>query len=375
MNVIYVANTRLPTEKAHGYQIMKMCEALASQGCVVELVVPRRKRFIVKDPFSYWVVARIFRIIELPTTDFISGNTVPRKIAFLIDAASFAFQAFRYTRKKRDINAVFARDREIAFLSLIVKTTMIFEVHFLPRMMRLYRFLWRNIYAIITITHGLKVLLKNADFDERRIAVLPDGVDLNVFKNLPPKAKLRKELGISDDQFIVLYAGQLFSWKGIQTLIASAKKLPKENAVFIIGGSGTDIQKLKSEASNNVVFVGHVLPQQVPKWLCVADILVLPNSARFDISKYYTSPLKLFEYMASGVPIVASDLPSLREILNERNAFFFEPDNAVSLADTLIAVRNNYVEAEKRAKRARDEVRRYTWERRAEHICAILRNI
>ena len=375
MNIVYVANTRLPTEKAHGYQIMKMCEALASQGCAVELVVPRRKRLVAEGPFSYWGIRQSFSIIELSSPDLISKKYIPRFVAFWIDACFFSASAFFYVRKKKNIDIIYARDREVSVLSLFLGVPMIFEVHFLPRALFLYKTLWRQLYKIITITQGLKLLLVGAGFKESRIMVLPDGVDLNVFKNLPSKAELRKELGISDDQFIVLYAGQLFSWKGVQTLIASAKKLPRESAVFIVGGTDADIQKLKGEASHNVVFVGHVLPQQVPKWLCAADVLVLPNSARFDISKYYTSPLKLFEYMASGIPIVASDLPSLREILNEQNSFFFVPDNAISLADSLITVRNNYVEAEKRAKRARDEVKCYTWERRAEHICAILRNI
>ena len=354
---------------------MKMCEALASQGCAVELVVPRRKRLIAEGPFSYWGIRQSFSIIELSSPDLISKKYIPRFVAFWIDACFFSASAFFYVRKKKNIDIIYARDREVSVLSLFLGVPMIFEVHFLPRALFLYKTLWRQLYKIITITQGLKLLLVGAGFKESRIMVLPDGVDLNVFKNLPSKAELRKELGISDDQFIVLYAGQLFPWKGVQTLVASAKKMSRESSVFIVGGTDADIQKLKGEASHNVVFVGHVLPQQVPKWLCAADVLVLPNSARFDISKYYTSPLKLFEYMASGIPIVASDLPSLREILNEQNSFFFVPDNAISLADSLITVRNNYVEAEKRAKRARDEVKCYTWERRAEHICAILRNI
>src|SRR3989344_4788122 len=118
MNVIYVANTRLPTEKAHGYQIMKMCEALASQGCAVELVVPRRKRLVAEGPFSYWGIRQSFSIIELSSPDLISKKYIPRFVAFWIDACFFSASAFFYVRKKKNMDVIYARDREVSVLSL-----------------------------------------------------------------------------------------------------------------------------------------------------------------------------------------------------------------------------------------------------------------
>lgn len=394
MTIAYIANVRLPTQKAHGYQIMKMCEALAQQGISVELVVPRRKRFIADDPFVYWAVARAFRIVELPTTDFISWRTVPRKIAFLIDAASFAFQVFRYTRKKRDINAVFTRDREIAFLSAVLKMPMIFEIHFLPRALFLYKIFWRRLRKMVTITNALKFLLVNAGFEESRIVVLPDAVDLKLFsENIDQHAareklqNIKKDFYIPENAFVVLYAGQLFAWKGVETLAKifswneagtahNAELFLPQNVFFVIvGGEQSTLDAFKPHFGENVLFAGQRPASEIPLWLRAADVLILPNSKLFKISELYTSPLKLFEYMASGVPMVVSKLPSLEEIVSEKEAFFFEPDNASSLAGAIVAVRNNYIEAKKRAARAREKVKQYTWENRARRIYDILGNV
>jgi len=104
---------------------------------------------------------------------------------------------------------------------------------------------------------------------------------------------------------------------------------------------------------------------EIPIWLRAADVLVLPNTARENISKYYTSPVKLFEYMASGRPIVASDLPSVKALVDERMAVFFEPDNPKDLADKIHWVLENPQDAQNLALLAQEEVLRYTWDKRA----------
>lgn len=394
MTIAYIANVRLPTQKAHGYQIMKMCEALARKGGEMELVVPRRKRFVAEDPFAYWPVARIFRIVELPTSDFISGRIMPRRIAFFIDACSFAFRAFIYVRNKDNIDVIYARDREIALLSWFLKIPMVFEIHFLPRMIFLYRILWQKLFKMVTITHALKSLLESAGFEESRIVVLPDAVDLALFKEWIDRKTAREKLSkqgkdfyIPENAFVVLYAGQLFLWKGVKTLekvfswneagtVRNAGLFLPENTFFIIvGGEQAAIDTFKPHFRKNVLFAGQRPASEIPLWLRAANVLILPNSKLFNISKYYTSPLKLFEYMASGVPIVSSKLPSIQEIISDREAFFFEPDDAHDLARAVREVAENNDEAKKRAERAREKVKQYTWENRAKHIYDILGNI
>ncbi|MSU73604.1 glycosyltransferase, partial [Candidatus Kaiserbacteria bacterium] len=114
--------------------------------------------------------------------------------------------------------------------------------------------------------------------------------------------------------------------------------------------------------------VGHVPHAMVPLWQSAADVLVLPNTGTQDISTKYTSPMKLFEYMASGRPIVASDLPSIREVLPEDSGFYCAADNPRELAAAIRKVIDGPDEARLRADRAVDLVRAYAWEARARRI-------
>jgi glycosyltransferase involved in cell wall biosynthesis len=110
-------------------------------------------------------------------------------------------------------------------------------------------------------------------------------------------------------------------------------------------------------------------------WHHAADILVIPTSAKEKIGAEYTSPMKLFEYMAAERPIVASDISSMREVLDETTAFFFKPNNPFLLAETLEKVIANYGESERMAERAKKiAIEKYSWKKRVKDIVAFVLN-
>jgi len=121
-------------------------------------------------------------------------------------------------------------------------------------------------------------------------------------------------------------------------------------------------------SAGKIALAGHQLHETMPLWMKAADILVLPNKGQENISKLYTSPLKLFEYMVIGRPIVASDLPSLREILNAKNAILFEPDNSKSLALAIKKLIQDSSRAQLLADQARLDAQKYSWSARAKKI-------
>jgi len=174
-----------------------------------------------------------------------------------------------------------------------------------------------------------------------------------------------------------MYTGHLYDWKGAGVLLETAKQFPISNFQFskdilfvFVGGTDNDIKNYELRFKNyeNIRFEGRKPHGEIPIWLKAADVLVLPNTAKEKISKYYTSPLKLFEYMAAQKPIVASDLPSLREILNENNSVFVKPDDPEALAQGIKKVLQNPELADKISKQAFLDIQDYTWQKRAQKI-------
>ncbi len=142
----------------------------------------------------------------------------------------------------------------------------------------------------------------------------------------------------------------------------------------ILSGAHKKIQKRLQRSGGNqghIRIVGHRPHAEVPLWQRAADILVLPNTAKEAISRFYTSPMKLFEYMASGTPIVASDLPSVTEILTSERGVLVEPDNPKALASAIGRALADE-QAAARAGRAQAWVAEHTWAKRAARILGLL---
>ncbi len=206
---------------------------------------------------------------------------------------------------------------------------------------------------------------------QKILCVAPDGVDLEPFQHPESAYQARQRLGLPQDKKIVLYVGRLDGWKGADTLLEASKKLPSDILVAIIGGEREQVARYKRCILRRG-FLVIIRIAKLPNNQAAADALVLPNTARDTTSARFTSPLKLFTYMASGKPIVASDLPSLREVISDETAFFVEPDNADALAEGIKEVIDHKEESARRAERARRDVEQYTWEARAKNILAFL---
>lgn len=367
--IIYLANVRLPTEKAHGIQIVKMCEALAERGLEAELVVPNRLNSIKDDVFDYYGIKKNFILNKLPCIDLISRAVWLGPIAYWVEALSFAWSVKKYLRRFSCI--VYTRElSNIAFLGPGNK--IVYEAHNLPKRPNAIYSYWLNkINNLIVITQGLRDDFIALGFQAERVLVAPDAVDLKMFCITDSQSNCRGQLNLPLDKKIILYTGHLYDWKGADVLLEAAKLLPECLVVFV-GGTDADVDNLRNKAQSNqvenILIVGHRPVGEIPAYLCAADTLVLPNSAKSKISARYTSPLKLFEYMASRRPIVASDLPSLREILTGETATFFESDNPRSLAEGIKFVLENPVMTAKKAESAFLKVQNYTWEKRVRNI-------
>lgn len=392
MKLTYTANARIPSEKAHPYQILKMCEAFEENNTTVKLIVPARfetqkKMKQIKDIWKYYALSRRFKIKRLPSIDFLWTNpyypSLPwlASLTFRLQDRSFGILATIYAIFSRS-RVIYTRDFFVCFLLAISKILhrkkVYFEEHMfgLPYGKKISFWALKKIDGLIVTTGKLKELYIKNGMPREKLLVAADGFDPRLFTSELPKIGARRELSIPEGKKVVCYTGHLYRWKGAHVLAQSRKYLPDDCLVYIVGGTDIDIGKFKEflsdEKIEGIVLTGYVAPTLVPKYLAASDVVVLPNTSGAAISSYYTSPLKLFEYMASRRPIVASNLPSIAEILDDQNAVLVEPDNPKALADGIKRVLQNQELADKIADKAYRDGQQYTWQKRAERILAFI---
>jgi len=369
MKITYITNVRIPTEKAHGIQIMKMCDAFVSNGYEVELVVPKRSNNIIEDPFEYYVIKNKFKITKLWCLDVLSWGFV----GYWVQSITFAERTAWYLLNKKGI--FYTRDELLAVYLKLFGKNVVWEAH--TNRNNIFITLIKILkIQVVSITQGLKDFYMKNGVDAGRILVAPDAVDAEQFDINISTNDARAKLGLPKDKKIILYIGHLYDWKGAHILAQAAPLLPDTTVVAFVGGTDKDIQdfKVRFGSIKNIMILGKKPHEEMPLYLKAADILTLPNSPVNDISSLYTSPMKLFEYMASGRAIIASNLPSIREILEtERNAILVEPDSPELLAKGIKRIISDPALDKKISDEAYNDSKLYTWLNRARSIVSFIK--
>lgn len=364
----YITRARIPSEKAHSFQIVKMCEAYAQLGFEVELVVPTRKNPILKSTFEYFSVASCFKLRYLKVPHLIISHPVGR-ILYWLESIFFIYRLLNFSIEKQDI--IITRSFDVAIFYTFLKfRNVALELHDWPNSgLSVFTFLIKRIPNIIVTSEGLADELK-----KRNILsfVAPNGVDDSFFKQDEIRIQ-KKELGISENKVVVMYIGSLAAWKGVTTLLNASLELSKDFEVVILGGSTHEISELKSFYPS-VVFVGPTPVSQMAQYQKLADILVVPNSKEDVVSAKYTSPIKLFGHLTSRVPIIASDIPSIRSIVNEEEVIFFDGSTTDLLKKIKHVTLASKEEIEVMTTKAFQKSLRFTWVKRAEKIINYLNN-
>lgn len=366
MRILYLTIHRLPTEKAYGIQISKMCEAFADAEANVTLVMPRRRNPSNKNIFDYYGIKNNFRVATLfsPALHFLG-----ERLSFIAQNLITPLRLFLYVMA-RQADVVYSRD-EFALCALsFFRKNLVFEAHnFSKKRTFVYRRFVASGIKIICISEGLKHEFVTFGFKPEKIRVAPDGVDLEKFSLDISKEGARKKVGLPMNRTIIMYTGQLYPWKGADTLAHAASSLPEHLFVFI-GGLGKYLEDFRTTYGhqNNILIQGQRPHEEIPLFLKSADVLVLPNTSDEKISDRYTSPLKLFEYMASRRPIIASGIPSIREVLNEKNSVLYQAGDFESLVSSLKRVVGDRELEHRICRQANLDVTQYTWENRAEAI-------
>lgn len=374
----------LPTRQANGIQTVRMCEAFAALGLRVSLYyIPQsripediRKYYDIKMPID---LKRFPRAI-LPLRKHFKLNDRWSDIPSFIHA--FLWCGFVAQRASRE-NALFYLVREpmLAWWLGFRNLPTVFEIHHDYSIGGIENPFIRpacrrpSIKSVVAVTEHMRDdLIRLFGVPREKTLALPNGVNLQRFSNGCAREVARQQLGLASEARVIVYTGQPNKEKGVDVLVRAAALLKNVTAV-IVGGDAAEkdrLRQLRQETgAENVILVDHVPPADVTLYLTAANVLVMPHSAKVIESAKYTCPLKLFEYMAAGVPIVASDLPSVREVIRHgENAWLVKPDDPYALAQGIHSILDNHDVAHKLARQATRDVQSYTWERRASEIVA-----
>jgi glycosyltransferase involved in cell wall biosynthesis len=392
VHILYFADIRFPLERANGIQTMETCHALAERGHDVRLIVRPDTHVPARDPFAFYGLPPSSRLaIERAP---VAGPDRARRLGYLAFAMGRGLG-----RLRADI--VFTRDLGVAALMLRMPPAMrppvVYESHGyapdvaaalpdlvatagppgvakLGRLRRREARVWRAADGYVTITSGLAQEMAARFGPRAEMAVVPDGARVPAVAPPRPPARGRPRP-------VVAYAGHLYRWKGVDVLLEALARLPGVRGL-VVGGheKEPDLARMKMAAeelgiAGRVTFTGWVPPADIPALLAGADVLVLPNPASA-ISTRFTSPLKLFEYMAARRPIVASDLPAIGEVLqHDRTALLVKPGDPDALAAGVQRLLDDTALGEALADAAFADVAEYAWDRRAAQLEACFQRV
>ena len=387
--LLYISMMRMPTEKAHGLQIVQNCEAFADAGYDVTLWVARRWNTVdmraIKDPYAYYGVNPNYTIKRIPCVDIFplfSADSVGARIAFYVQMVSYML-VMLILSLFTSADVYYSRDEMLlAVLSwLKPQASLAYEAHlFSPsaRGANLQRRVINSVGSVIAITPKLRDdLIAERGANPDRVIVAHDGIRQARFEQVPDQHSARRQIGWDDSAFIVGFVGRLQMIgmdKGVGTLVHALAKVDNAS-LALVGGPDDMAEHLRQQwlelglPDDRFLYVGHVAPDAVPLYLSAFDVCAMPHPHTTQFA-YYTSPLKLFEYMASHSAIVASDLPAWSDVVTHEESALLVPSSDV---DALTAAINRlHDDADLRYKLADNAYVRvmaqYTWSARAEKI-------
>lgn len=364
----YIANARMPTEKAHGIQIAKMCEAFIEAGVDLVLVVPSRKTDE-RTMREYYGLRTDVPLVRLWAIDWYTGG----RLGYLISSLSFMCSYVLFVLRKKLAGEHFVLytvdvDNYSYCLLIALGMPLFCEMHGAKPASLAQRLLFSRLRGAIAINSIIAEELK-ASFPRSpaHFLVEPNGVDLAAFPGTS-KSEARAALGLPQEVPMVLYAGRFFEWKGLEILPKAAERTP-HICWQTVGGSEAHFKEFVREAlPSNLFFAGSRPYTEMPLWLAAADALLVLGTKR-DIQSYrYTSPMKLFEYLAADRPIIASRTPALSQVVSEREVLWYEPDSAESFAEQVRFVATHPAELSPRLAEAKKLAKTYTWKARAERV-------
>lgn len=365
MKILYIPPSAIPSRAANSIHVVKMCQAFTDNGHEVVLLAPDHKEkyeISIEDVFEFYNVRGGFKIVKLMTPK-IRIRSIVRTLSVLKNLLLY----------KPDL--VYGRDVRGCYVSSRLGFDTIFEAHDPMKGDKKFHKLIKskNLKKLVVISRALKdIFLDDGILSEDKIQVAHDGADeVTDFET-------EAELDGKQSNLKIGYVGHLYQGKGIEVIEKIAAKVSPEIEFHIVGGLEEDIAYWKNRIhSRNVYFYGFVPQAEISGYINALDICMLPNQKvvygyregdeKGENIGDFTSPLKMFEYMAHRKPIIASDLEVLKEVLNDEIAVFADPADENQWIDAIDRLTDKDLR-ETISRKALEVFKNYTWKNRANKI-------
>uniref|UniRef100_UPI004047ACA1 glycosyltransferase n=1 Tax=Aliarcobacter sp. TaxID=2321116 RepID=UPI004047ACA1 len=357
--LLYISNSIIPSQYANSVHVMKMSQALQQNDFEVELVCyTQNKNFDNDEIFSKYGIDTKFKLKPFYIKSL--------RAKFFQKIFSILLLLLNYDKK----SLVYGRDVYGVYLASLLGFEVIYESHGLPTT-KLYSFIEKlvlkskKLKKFVVISDKLKEIYLDSGLvkDEKKILVLHDGADEIDL------SKKGVELG---DGFHIGYVGSLYyEGRGVDIILEVAK-LNLDFTFHLIGGKDEEVKYWKTIATDNVKFYGFLPHSEASKYLLSFDVVLMPYQKDLKLAdnkvntSSWMSPMKMFEYMAAKKAIVSSDLPVIREVLNEDNSILVEHDNIQDWSEAVSGLFEDSNQKDTLSKMAYEDFsKHYSWKQRA----------
>ncbi|HSQ18575.1 MAG TPA: glycosyltransferase [Anaerolineales bacterium] len=371
MRIACISASTVPSNTANSIQVMKACQALAQLGHEVQLFVPKMgPGTATAEPLqAHYGLQTGFPVEWLPAN-------------LRLHRYDLGWRAVRRARSWQ-ADLIYTWLPQAALSGRLHGFPLVMELHGPPEGRfgpALFHLMWDlpGKLRLMPITQALADLLSQSGLplstaDGRISTVIsPNGIDLERFTNLPEPEEARRQLGLPEKP-TAGYTGHLYAGRGMTLLTELARHLPQVQFLWA-GGREAEVrawqERLKAEGLTNVHLTGFIENRQLPLYQAAAEVLLMPyeraiSGSSGGNSAGYASPMKMFEYMACRRAILSSDLPVIREVLNETNAVLCPPEDGVAWTEALSALLADEAKRKALATQAWQDVQPYSWLERA----------
>lgn len=375
MRILYLASVRIPSEKASGLAIVKQCEAIVDNGHTLELMVPKRSCQELSTIESEYGFIPNFSIRNFRSFGFYIFGKAGFALMLIYESA-YVFLSYLIRKNKFDV--IYSRNQytSIPFVLFGFAEICILELHTKHHDF-ITRFIVKKVKRIIVISKGLESYYSQVT-NRKDLIVVPSGVNIEQFEGVTSKDEMRKNLDLPAEKLIFSYVGKYKSMgesKGVDDIIAAFSEVYKKRPdihLFIVGLEDNEFTQVTELANSHRLpqasyTLRHLDQKKFSQYIIASDVLLM-NYPGTEHYSQYMSPTKLFAYMASGKPIISSNLPSITEAAFIRGSIFVEPGNVNSYAEAMISMCDDYNTFYGESVRNKEEVKKFSWRKRAEII-------